>query len=107
MSVNPIATKDKGKDRGIQRDKLPVYEFYSGTGDHTENFPIVMRELVFSNDSLTTNVSIQLLGPAELNTTFVLLPNEVLDERLPAFTTLVITGGGVPWRFYVRTGEVE
>ena len=93
---------DYGKDAGMQRPKLCVYEFYQGTGNHTETFPIKMRELLFSNDSTSANCTIQLIGPANLNISIILLPNEVVDERFPEFTSVVITATG-DWRFYPRT----
>lgn len=106
MAVN-LGQQDAGKDSGIQRVKLPVYEFYSGSGDHTENFPYVMKELVFSNDS-TGTITVQVLSPApaSLNISFVLLKGEVLDERLPDFTQVVISASGLAWRFYTRMGLI-
>lgn len=106
VDVTPSNTRDKGKDVNIQRPKLAVYDFYSGTGNWTENFPHEMRELTFSNDSSGT-ITVQVIGPASCNITFILLAREVLnDQRLPAFTSLVITGVGFPWRFYVMSALV-
>lgn len=105
MSVTKSEQKDQGMVQGIQRPKLVVYEFYRGTGNHTEVFPFNMRELVFSNDS-EGEISVQIIGPASLNTTVVLLAGEVIDERLPEFTSVVVTAAGLAWRFYTRSGEV-
>lgn len=107
MAVNiPVSQGlDRGKEVGIQRHRLSVYEFYAGTGNHTEVFPSNMRELVIANDSITDNLQVQVIGPASLNITFILLPYDIIDERLPEFTSIVITAVGA-WRFYPRTGAI-
>jgi len=106
VDVSPSANRDRGMDVSIQRPKLAVYEFYQGTGNHTENFPHEMRELTFSNDS-TGTITVQIIGPASCNITVVLLAKDVLnDQRFPAFTSLVITGVGLAWRFYVMSSLV-
>lgn len=105
MAVDINAIKDRGKDRGLQRTKLPVYEFYAGSGNHTETFPYAMRELVFSNDSAGT-INFQVIGPYSLNITFQVLAGDVVDERFSEFTSVVVTGSGA-WRFYPRTGLIE
>lgn len=101
MAVNVPASLDNGKEAGIQRVKLPVYESYAGTGAHTENFPYVMRELLFSNDS-NGDLTVQVLGPSSLNITITVKAYEVLDERFTDFSQIVITGAGA-WRFWPRT----
>lgn len=102
MSVDYSAAKDNGREVGMQRDKLPVYESYQGTGNHSESFPINMREILVANDSTTEDLEIQITGPASLNTVFVLKPYEVMDERLPEFNQVYITAVGA-WRFWTRT----
>ena len=101
MAVDVEASIKRGHEAGKERAKLCVYEFYAGSGDHTENFTIPMRELVFKNDS-TNDFTVQLLGPDNLNITFTVKGKEVFDERFPEFTTLVIEGTGA-WRFYPRS----
>ena len=101
MSVNIASLRDQGWVQGIQRPKLCVFDFFMGSGNHTEVFPHPMRELFFSNDH-TASATIQLIGPASLNTTFVLLPGETIDERINEFTSIVITATG-DWRFYPRS----
>lgn len=103
MATNPSQVKDFGMTQGQQRVKLAVYEFYQGSDAHIENFPIAMRELVFSNDSANT-LNCQVIGPG-LNVTLVLLANEVIDERFAEFTSISITGTGA-WRFYPRTALI-
>lgn len=102
MSVDQAAARDNGREVGIQRDKLPVYDSYEGTGDHTENFPFAMREILISNDSETDNLTVQIVGPASLNTAMTLKPREVMDERFPEFTSVAIDAVGA-WRFWVRS----
>lgn len=86
----------------MQREKLPIYDSYEGTGDHTEVFPINMREILVANDSTTDDMTVQVIGPASLNTTFTLKPYEVMDERLTEFSSVVIEATGA-WRFWTRT----
>lgn len=102
MSINSSTARDIGREVGLQRDKLPVYESYQGTGNHTEAFTINMREILIANDSTTEDLEIQITGPASLNTVFVLKPYEVMDERLPEFNQVDITAVGA-WRFWTRT----
>lgn len=102
MSVNQSEAKDIGYRVGMQREKLPIYDSYQGTGDHTEVFPINMREILICNDSLTADLTIQIIGPASLNTTFTLKPYEIMDERLTEFSSVVIDAVGA-WRFWTRT----
>lgn len=101
MSVDQAAARDNGREVGIQRDRLPVYESYEGTGNHTESFPINQREILVANDSTTDDMTVQIIGPASLNTTFRIKPYEVLDERMPEFNQVVIEAVGT-WRFWTR-----
>ena len=103
MAVDVAGALQRGHEAGKERVRLCVYEFYAGTGNHTEVFPLAMRELVFTNDSDAT-MTVQILGINGLNVTATIRAGEVLDERFPEFDTVVIvapTGKG--WRFYPRS----
>lgn len=105
MAINLSQMKDIGRQVGIQRDKLPVYESYEGTGNHDETFPVNMREVLISNDSTTDDLTIQVVGPASLNITITVKAYEVLDERFPEFSGVSIVATGA-WRFLVRSGLI-
>lgn len=102
MASDPSAQKDIGIPAGLQRERLPVWEFYAGTGDHEETFPHLMRELCFTNDG-SGDIDVQVVGPADLNITITLKGGEVLDERFPPFSGVAIVGPGQEWRFYTRS----
>lgn len=94
-------------EKGNTLTKSPVYDSSgqtqnSGNATLTMDFP--MRELFLSNDG-NGNLTIQVIGNASLNLNFLLLPGETFNERLPLFTSLIITTSGA-WRYYVRSGRV-
>jgi hypothetical protein len=101
MAFDLESAQKRGWEAGKERIKLCVYEFYSGTGNHTEAFPITMRELCFKNDS-AADIEVQIIGDNDLNITMVAKAREVFDERFAEFHTVVITGAGA-WRFFPRT----
>jgi hypothetical protein len=106
MALNRASVIDKGKDRGIQRDILPVYDVGSESGNKVLNMDHPMREIWLSNDSSTYNATAVFTGPNSLSLEFLLYPGEVLNERLPEFLTITVTATGA-WRWYVRSGLVE
>lgn len=110
-SVNPNASSDPNYNTfkiGNLRDRSPVYDTSGGTqvsGNSTLTMDHPMREIFISNDN-NSNMTIVISGLAGLNMTFLLLPGETLNERLPLFQTVVVTASGV-WRWYVRSGRIE
>lgn len=94
-------------DNGNQRAKLPVIGS-SGTTQQNGNYTITQgvdfafpgRELYISNDS-QSNLSIQVNCIEGGSISFVLLPIETIDERLPLFSSVVVSASGL-WRFYIR-----
>jgi len=90
-----------------KRTKVPVYDGSGSTqesGNQTLTMDFPMRELFISNDS-NSNITFTVTGNASLNMSFLLLPGEVFDERLPLFNQVVVTASGV-WRYRVRGGRV-
>lgn len=101
----PTSTLDK--DNGNQRARLPVIGS-SGTTQQSGNYTITQgvdfavpgRELFISNDSQSNiTVLVNLIEGGTMS--FVLLPIETIDERLPLFSSVVVTASG-SWRWYVR-----
>lgn len=93
---------------GNLRDRTPVYDTSGGTqvnGNSTLTMDHPMRELFITNDN-NTNMTIVVTGLASLNMTFLLLPGETLNERLPLFQVVTVTATG-NWRWYVRSGRLE
>lgn len=110
-SVSPLGGSDPNYNSfktGNIRDRSPVYDT-SGTTQVNGNQVLVMdhpmRELFLSNDS-NNNITVVVTGLASLNMSFLLLPGETLNERLPLFQIVTVTASGV-WRWYVRSGRIE
>jgi len=102
-----IPTLNLDKDNGNQRAKLPVVGS-SGTTQVDGNYIITQgvdfalpgREIFISNDS-TANLTIVVNIIEGGTISFVLLPAETIDERLPLFDTVTVTATG-HWRYYIR-----
>jgi len=100
-------TLSLGKDNGNERAKLPVVGS-SGTTQQNGNYTITQgvdfaipgRELYISNDS-QNNITIQVNTIEGGAISFVLLPIEIIDERLPLFSSVIVTATG-NWRWYIR-----
>lgn len=94
-------------EKGNILPKVSVYDTsgitqMSGNQTLTMDFP--MREIFISNDS-NSNLTAVFTGIANLNMSFLLLPGETINERLPLFNQVVVTCSGL-WRYYVRSGRV-
>ena len=94
-------------EKGNILPKVSVYDTSGATQENgnltlTMDFP--MREVWLGNDS-NSNLTAVFTGNASLNMTFLLLPGEILNERLPLFNQIVVTCSGA-WRYYVRSGRV-
>lgn len=95
------------RDNGNERAKLPVIGS-SGTTQQSGNYTITLgvdfavpgRELYITNDN-QTNMTIVVNCVEGGTISFVLLPIEIIDERLPIFKSVVVTATG-SWRWYVR-----
>lgn len=95
------------RDNGNERPKLPVIGS-SGTtqqsGNHTiaqgVDFAVPGRELYLSNDG-QANITITVNCIEGGTISFVLLPIEIIDERLPLFNSIIVQASGL-WRWYIR-----
>lgn len=94
-----------GAYHGDQRAKLPIFDSGSESGNLVLNMDHPMRELYLTNDSVSNNVTVVVTGDASLLLTFVLGPNETMDERLPEFTQVTVTATD-SWRWRVRSGRI-
>jgi hypothetical protein len=94
-----------GAYEGIQRGVLPVYASGQETGNQALVMDHEMRDLFVANDSESAEMTINVIGPASLNLTFVLYAGETLNERMPEFTQVNVTASDY-WRWYVRSGRV-
>ena len=99
-------TLSLGQDNGNERAKLPVIGSNvtaSQSGNYTltlgTDFPFLGRELWISNDTNTTMSFVVNGDGGALN--FTIQAGEDFDERLPLFTTVVVTATG-QWRWRVR-----
>jgi hypothetical protein len=106
MTINLTTMRIKGAYNGDNRARLPVYDSDSGSGNAVVTMDHAMRELYFTNDSITDDLTLVVSGDASLSLSFTLKPGEGIDERFPEFTKLTITAVGA-WRWYVRSGRVE
>lgn len=105
MTINLTTMKKHSYYHGDQRDKLPVYDSGSETGNKVLTMDHPMRELYVANDSIENNLTIVVTGDASLSLTFTLLPGDMINERMPEFTTVTVTATD-SWRWYVRSGRV-
>lgn len=107
--MGSVSLGQKGlMDHGNQRAKLPVYDsIVNGNGNYTWTMDHLMREFYFSNDDTQAQTAtVQLTGPNGLNLSFILLPGDYIDERVPEFSAINITTASV-WRAYVRSARVD
>lgn len=94
------------KDSGHERPKVPVIGCNvtsSQSGNYTiasgVDFPGLGREFWMSNDGNNNITFIVNTEAGALN--FMNQPGEMFDERLPLFTSVVVTATG-GWRWRVR-----
>ncbi len=107
--MGSVGLSNKGaQNHGNQRSSLPVYDSKTdGNGNFTWTMDHLMRECFFSNDStLNQSCTLQFLGPYNLNLNFKLYAGETFNERLPDFSSIVITATDL-WRAYVRSARID
>lgn len=103
--LNPTLSLDK--DNGNERPKIPVIGS-SGLTQQNGNYTITQgvdfavpgREIYISNDS-QNNITITVNCIEGGAISFLLLPIEIIDERLPLFSSIVVQSSGL-WRWYIR-----
>ena len=99
-------TLSLGNDNGNERAKLPVIGS-SYTGPQSGNYTITQgvdfrgsgRELFIQNDG-NVNITV-VVNCLEGTIGFLIQAGEQLDERLPLFSSVVVTSTG-NWRWRVR-----
>lgn len=102
-----IPALNLSSDNGNERAKLPVIGS-SGLTQQNGNYTITQgidfavpgRELYLSNDS-QSNISVTVNCIEGGTISFLLLPIETIDERLPLFSSIIVVASGL-WRFYIR-----
>jgi hypothetical protein len=92
----------KNKNSEFAKSKLCVYDIQSGFGNFSGAYSTPCQEILISNDSESSSMSVRIRGVASLDLTITLMPGEVLDERFTDFSSIDIVAVG-EWRYLVRT----
>ena len=106
-----IPTLSVGADNGNERAKLPVIGASGASSSYTlpqsgnytitqgVDFSGVGRELFIQNDG-NANITV-VVNCLEGTIGFLMQPGEQFDERLPLFSSVVVTSAG-NWRWRIR-----